>query len=54
MEKKKQQTGRMSDPQGFFFFSYLQELSLVLQVSESEFYQWAALVHLKGQQVFEQ
>lgn len=28
----------MLDPQGFFFFwSYLQELSLVLQVSESEF-----------------
>lgn len=43
MEKKKKETGRMSDPQGFFFLSYLQELSLVSQVSESEFYQWAVL-----------
>lgn len=37
-KKKKTLAGRMLDPQGFFFFwSYLQELSLVLQVSESEF-----------------
>lgn len=35
----------MSDSQGlvFFFLCYLQELCLVLQVSESEFYQWVVL-----------
>lgn len=27
----------------FFFLSYLPELSLVLQVSEPEFYQWVVL-----------
>jgi len=41
--------GRMSDSQRFFlvvfffFLSYLPELSLVLQVSEPEFYQWVVL-----------
>lgn len=39
----KKNRGRMSDTQRFFFLSYLQELRLVLQVTEPEFYQWAAL-----------
>lgn len=40
--KKKQADVRFSRVGGFFL-SYLQELCLVLQVSESEFYQWVVL-----------
>jgi len=42
MGKKKQADVRFSRVGGFFL-SYLQELCLVLQVSESEFYQWVVL-----------